>query len=216
MIGEDAVAGNLAPRHVTTDTVRRGRDGASLLRRSRSMTRETRCLVMGMIARSPVVGIVAGRAAQTARAVGIAGGHRHADPLKPNNPRIAGVDRRGRDQSGHPVAYAALIDLVPGPAAMGAHRHCQFLLAASRRLDVGFPRAVAALAGDVGDQGRSLEQVGSNRRDPGSVAADTLPEMVRAQPAPERDAFGRVSRLPDSWAPLLPGRDREPGAVREN
>ena len=69
---------------------------------------------MRVVARSSVMGIVAGRTAQTALAFGIAGGHRYSNPLKPDDTGILGLIDECGDQSGQPMTFAAQIDFDPG------------------------------------------------------------------------------------------------------
>ena len=167
---------------------------------------------MGVVARSPVVGIVAGRAAQTALAIGIAGGHRQPDPLKPDDPGIVGANRRPGDHPGQAMAFAAQVDLDPGLGAVVPHPHRQSVPAESRRLDMGTPRAVAALAGDVGDQGRRLEPISRQRRCQSGVALEAFLELLRSH----RPSRGHVVRLElVALRSLLTRRDRDRWAIGE-
>ena len=81
---------------------------------------------MAVVARSPVVGVVAGRAADSALALGVTGGHRHSDPLKPDDPGIFRFYRRIGDEPGQPMAFAAPIDFGPGLSRFVTHEHGQF------------------------------------------------------------------------------------------
>ena len=189
MIGEIHALAGIDAGHVTGEATRHGRDGTGNPRLG-LMAVQTGGLIGSAVRGSSGVGIVAVDAAQSTGARLVTLRLHDPDRLEPGQRRKLGPESAGEGLGRMAMALAAKRHLGLRRPAAGTEWHRQLGSAGAGGRHVRRPRAVTALARDVGDHLAGLQHVSSRGRDARGVAAEACARLPVRQHSTARRRAG--------------------------